>query len=374
VDSQSLFFAAGGHIMRLFTIGPVEMFDEIKDVRKRGDAVPYFRTPEFSDMMLETDRLLRKFAKTGDSSRTIYLTASGTAAMEAAVLNCFTREDRLLVIDGGTFGHRFVKICKIHKIPHDVITLDFGETLAKKHFEAASHKAYTALLVNVDETSTGQLYDMALISDFCKDKGMYLVADAISSFLCDEFDMDGYGVDVMIASSQKGPCVSPGMSVALLSERILKERVMKSAFSSLYFDFKSYLENFKRGQTPFTPAVGICVELNVALRMIDRIGLEQHLSNIETIAKDFRSKLLDLPVSIPSYPLSNAVTPVIFDEPIAYRVFEYMKDRYGIYVNPTGGKLGETTFRVAHIGKITTEDNSLLISRINEGIEAVKSK
>ena len=197
------------------------------------------------------------------------------------------------------------------------------------------------------------------------------MVDAISSFLCDPFDMDAYGVDAMIASSQKGPCVSPGMSMILLNERILKERVMKSDFRSLYFDFEPYLENFKRGQTPFTPAVGVCVELHAALCMIDRIGLEKHLSNIEAVAKDFRSKLEGLPVSIPSYPLSNAITPVFFDEPIAYRVFEYMKERHGIYVNPTGGKLGETTFRVAHIGKTTVEDNSLLISRIKEAIEAV---
>ena len=357
--------------MRLFTVGPVEMFDEVKAVRGRGDSVPYFRTREFSDMMLETDRLLRKFAKTKESSRTIYLTASGTAAMEAAVLNCFTQEDRLLVVDGGTFGHRFAEICEIHGIPHDVITLEFGEILEQKHFDAVSEQRYTALLVNVDETSTGQLYNMDLISHFCKEKGMYLVVDAISSFLCDPFDMDSYGVDVMIASSQKGPCVSPGMSMILLSERILEERVMKSTFRSLYFDFKSYLENFKRGQTPFTPAVGVCVELHTALCMIDRIGLEEHISRVAGIANDFRDRLVDLPVSIPDFPLSNAITPVIFDKPVAYTVFEFLKDRYAIYVNPTGGPLHDITFRVAHIGQTTVEDNRMLVSRIREAIDVI---
>ena len=358
--------------MRLFTIGPVEMFDEVKAVRGNGESVPYFRTQEFSDMMLDIDLLLRKFAGTGESSRTVYLTASGTGAMEAAVLNCFTPKDRMLIIDGGTFGHRFVKICDMHNIPNDVISLEFGEVLEERHFREVYDREYTALLVNMDETSTGQLYDMELISNYCKEKGMFLIVDAISSFLCDSFDMDSWGVDVMIASSQKGPCVSPGLSMVLLSERILRERVMTSDYRSMYFGFKSYLENFKRGQTPFTPAVGVCVELHEALQRIERIGLSEHLAQIAEVAKDFRNCLKDLPVCIPSYPLSNAITPVIFEEPIAYRVFELLKNRYGIYVNPTGGAFHDILFRVAHIGQTTVEDNRILISRMREAMNAIR--
>lgn len=358
--------------MRLFTIGPAEMFDEVKALRGNGESVPYFRTREFSDMMLETDRLLHKFAKAGESSRAVYLTASGTAAMEAAVLNCFTREDRLLVVDGGTFGHRFAEICEIHEIPHDVISLEFGEVLEQKHFDAAADQKHTALLVNADETSTGQLYDMDLISRFCQEKGMYLVVDAISSFLCDPFDMEAHGVDVMIASSQKGPCVSPGMAMILLSERILEERVRTSGFRSMYFDFKPYLENFRRGQTPFTPAVGVCTELHAALRVIDRVGLEQHLAGIAKVARDFRDRMRGLPVELPSYPLSSAVTPVVFDEPIAYRVFEYLKDHEDIFVNPTGGLMHDRMLRVAHIGRTTADDNRMLVEKIMDAITAVR--
>ena len=97
--------------------------------------------------------------------------------------------------------------------------------------------------------------------------------------------------------------------------------------------------------------MGVCVELHAALTMIDKIGLEEHLSKISRVAKDFRKRIKELPVNVPTYPLSNAVTPVIFDEPIAYRIFEYLKDNYGIYVNPTGGELHDISFRVAHIGQ-----------------------
>ena len=128
------------------------------------------------------------------------------------------------------------------------------------------------------------------------------------------------------------------------------------------------MENFKRGQTPFTPAVGVCVELHTALQRIERVGLSKHLAQIAEVARDFRERLQGLPVRIPAYPLSNAITPVIFEEPIAYRVFELLKDRYGIYVNPTGGALHDTLFRVAHIGQTTVEDNRMLVARIREAM------
>ena len=301
----------------------------------------------------------------------MYLTASGTAAMEAAVMNCFSEQDRLLVIAGGSFGQRFVDICEIHKIPHDVVKVEYGETLTGVMLSQYEDTTYTGLLVNIDETSTGQLYDIKLLSDFCKRKGMYLVVDAISSFLCDEFDMAGHCVDVMIASSQKGACISPGLSMVVLSKRIIEERVMKSDIRSLYFDFKDYFKNFERGQTPYTPAVGICIELSASLKMIERVGLANHLKHIADVATDFREKIKALPVSLPNFPLSNAITPIIFKEPIAYKVFEILKDKYGIFVNPTGGMMADYSLRIAHIGQTSKDDNTMLVGKIKTAISEI---
>lgn len=358
--------------MRLFTVGPVEMFDAVKAVRADKDSVPYFRTKEFSELMLETDELLRKFAKAGAGTKTVYLTASGTAAMEATVMNCFTEKDRLLVINGGSFGQRFVDICEIHKIPHDVVKVEYGETLTGVMLSQYEDTTYTGLLVNIDETSTGQLYDIKLLSDFCKRKGMYLIVDAISSFLCDEFDMAGNGVDAMIASSQKGACISPGLSMVVLSRRIIEERVANNNIKSLYFNFNDYFKNFERGQTPYTPAVGICIELSASLKMIERVGLANHLKHIADVATDFREKIKALPVSLPNFPLSNAITPIIFKAPIAYKVFEILKDKYGIFVNPTGGMMADYSLRIAHIGQTSVEDNDMLIEKIKTAIKEIE--
>lgn len=353
--------------MKLFTVGPTQMRKEIMEVG--GELVPYFRTKEFSDVMLDSDRLLQKFMHAPEGARSIYLTASGTAAMEAVVMNCFTPHDKVLVIDGGTFGHRFAQICDIYEVPYERVTLDADEQLTEEHLKPFDHIGITALMVNIDETSTGQLYDVQLLSDFCRKNSAYFVVDAISSYLIDPYDMGKYGIDATIISSQKGLCIAPGLSVVVLSRKLLEDRVENNQICSLYFDFKDYLRNFKRGQTPFTPCVGICMEMNKALHLIDEQGEKNFLGHIDAVAKDFRNKVKELPISIPDFPLSNAVTPIIFKKPIAKKVFEILKNEYDIYVNPTGGAREQYVLRVAHIGDTSIKDNSMLVDYMKKAIK-----
>lgn len=350
--------------MKLFTIGPVEMYPRTLEVRSKQ--IPYFRTDSFSKLNLETDEMLKNLMGTSQSSEVIYLTASGTGAMEATVINCLTEEDNVLVIEGGSFGKRFSQICEIHNIPYVPLKLEFGEELTSEQLVQYDNQKFTAMLVNLDETSTGQLYNIRLLSDFCKRHDMILIVDAISTFLCDEYKMDEYGVDVTIISSQKGLCIAPGMSMVVMNEKIVGSRIKEGKSKSLYFDFSDYIVNMKRGQTPFTPAVGIMYELNDMLKHICEIGIDVFLSHIDDMAKDFRHRIEDLPVSIPKYTLSNAITPVIFDKPIALEVFEKLRDNDKIFVNPSGGELGKKMFRVAHVGSNTIDDNRKLVELIEK--------
>ena len=357
--------------MKLFTVGPTQMRKEIMEVG--GQLVPYFRTPEFSEIMLDSDRLLKKFMNAGRDAQSIYLTCSGTGAMEATIMNCFTKNDKVLIVDGGTFGHRFVDLCKVHGIPHDSICIRFDEILTEKHFKKFDIFGYRVVFVNIEGTATGQLYDIKIISDYCKRNDTYLVVDAISSFLIDHYDMDTYDVDATIISSQKGMCIAPGLSVVVLSDRIVRERVKKIDIKNLYFNFNEYMKDFERGQTPFTPCVGICMEMNRALNLIEEMGLENLLMSIDKVAKDFRKRVKELPVTIPAFPLSSAITPIIFKDKIAKKVFNILKDKYDVYVNPTGGDREEYVLRVAHIGDTTIEDNKMLIDLLRKAIKEAKS-
>ena len=117
-----------------FAVGPVMMDEEIRSLG--AQEIPYFRTPEFSALMKENETLMKRFVRAGDGARALFLTGSGTAAMEAAVLNLFTEKDRVLVVNGGSFGARFEKLCQVLQIPHETIYLESGKALKKEHLDA----------------------------------------------------------------------------------------------------------------------------------------------------------------------------------------------------------------------------------------------
>ena len=368
-----------------FTVGPVQSCEVVHEIGAQD--VPYFRTAEFSEVMLENERLMLKFAGAPTGSRAVFITGSGTASMEAVVMNLLTPEDRALVVNGGSFGARFCKICELHGVPHDEIRLEAGCKLRAKdlscgegNFNAEAQRrrvaegmechgtgGYTAFLVNKHETSTGVHYDMELISRYCKEHGLLLIVDNISSFLCDVFNMAELGADVMITGSQKALACPPGVSIIILSPRAL-ERVAVNDPKCMYFDLKDALANQARGQTPFTPAVGTLLQINARLKEIDAAGgVAVEVKRAKELAEYFRERIKDLPLEIVSESLSNAVTPLHPTNGMsAYDIFLKLKDEHGIWVCPNGGELKDKIFRVGHMGYLTTADYDKLVSALKE--------
>ena len=347
-----------------FAIGPVQSDDEVRAIG--AEQVPYFRTPEFSMVMLENERMMKELAGAGDSARVVFLTGSGTAAMEAAVMNTFGEKDKLLVVNGGSFGKRFVELCQIHNIPFTEINLAFGELLTSERLETYNGDNYTGFLVNLHETSTGVYYDLSLISEFCKRNGLFLMIDAISTFLADPFNMQECGADVVIVSSQKVLACPPGISMLVLSQKAV-ERVEQNHVASMYFDLKSALKNGERGQTPFTPAVSILLQINARLHQIIKAGgASNEIERIRLLAQDFRERIKMLPVEIASASMSNAMTPLHPLNVSAYQVFQILKDEYEIWVCPNGGELCDRIFRVGHLGALTLEDNTRILEALSD--------
>lgn len=347
-----------------FTVGPVQSSEAVRAIG--AEQVPYFRTSEFSEIMFENERLVKKFANAGENARVVFITGSGTASMEASVMNVFTPEDKVLVVNGGSFGQRFAQVCEIHGIPHTQIRLETGKTLTKQILEQYSGQGYTGFLVNIHETSTGVHYDPEMIADFCRENGIFLVVDAISSFLADEFDMQKLGAGVMITGSQKALACPPGISVIVLSPEAV-ERVNSAKVDSLYFNLKAALKDMERGQTPFTPAVGTLLQINARLKEIDTIGgAEEEKRKIAALAQHFRNGIKDLPLDICSESMSNAVTPLATRNCSANDIFLVLKDEYGIWVCPNGGELKDKVFRVGHIGCLTEDDNNKLIAALHD--------
>ena len=187
---------------------------------------------------------------------------------------------------------------------------------------------------------------------------------AISAFLADEINMDKYGIDAVILSSQKALSLAPGLSVVALSEKILK-RVEVIDSKSIYFDFKDHLKNAERGQTPFTPAVRIIIELDDMVKRLEEKGIENIIKETNEIAVYFRKRIKEIGLDYPKYPLSNAVTPVLFPDENADVIYRELIDKYGFTVNPSGGDLAKKMFRVSHVGKHSIDDVEELVVAID---------
>ena len=345
-----------------FTVGPVM---SNATVRKIGaEQVPYFRTSEFSELMLENECLVKKFAHAPENSRVTFMTCSGSGGMEAAIMNTLTKEDKALVVNGGSFGERFVELLTLHGIPFTEIKLEKGKALKQEQLIPYEGQGVTAFLLQKHETSTGVQYDLDLVSDFCKRNGCFLIVDNISSFLSDTFDMEALGVGVMITGSQKALACPPGIAIMVLAPSALK-RIENTKCCCQYLDLKLALKNQERGQTPWTPAVGVLRQIHARLKELDAEGgAETEIARTAKLSQYFRNKLKEnnLPFEIVSESLSNAVTPLHPTTQSAFQIFLKLKDEYGIWICPNGGEMKDTVFRVGHIGYLTESDYDTLIN------------
>lgn len=349
-----------------FTVGPVQSSEAVRAIG--AEQVPYFRTTEFSELMLENERLIKKFAHTTEDSKVVFMTCSGSGGMETAIMNTLTPCDKALVINGGSFGERFVELLTLHEIPFTEIKIEHGKALKPEHLAPYEGKGYTAFLLQKHETSTGVHYDIDLVSEFCKRNNCFLIVDTISTFLCDPFDMAALDAGIMITGSQKALACPPGIAVMALAPSAL-ERIEKTKCCCQYLDLILALKNQERGQTPWTPAVGVLRQINVRLREIDAAGGDKaEIERTAHLANYFRSKLKEnnLPFEIISESLSNAVTPLHPTTASAYDIFLKIKDEYGMWICPNGGSMKDTVFRVGHIGALTTADYDKLIAAFKD--------
>jgi aspartate aminotransferase-like enzyme len=343
----------------IFTPGPVKMSDEILEVGAKQ--TPYFRNCEFSDVTYACEKGLIEMVNAPEGSKVIFLTASGTAGMESVVMNLLTNEDNALVVHGGGFGGRFVDICKVHEIPHH----DFKVSNTNLHdIETLAPKEnFTSLIVNAHETSVGHLYDLAAMGAYAKKNNQFFIVDAISMLVTDPIDMTAQNIDVVIASSQKGLALPPGLTMVILTPKAL-EKVQD--VQSLYFNFKDYLSNGERGQTPYTPAVTIMLQLEARLAQINRRGgVQQSIKRAQDIAAYFREEIKALPLKAYTPYMPNAMTTLSpTDGKSAMDIVNGLEDGYKVMVCPNGGAERETIFRVSHMGDMTRAYTDVLINAL----------
>lgn len=347
-----------------FTVGPVMSCDEVLEVASHS--APYFRTSEFSEVMLQNEKLMLKFLKAPKNSRCVFLTTSGTGAMESCVMNILNSRDKVIVINGGSFGYRFVELCKLHGYEMNEVRCEFGHQIKKEQLEGFSDKGYTALLINMDETSSGVLYDIPMVSQFCRENDILLIIDAISAFITDEIDMEKFNAAAIITGSQKALACQPGIAAIALAPDAL-ERIENNKEKCMYLSLKDALKNMERGQTPFTPAVTTLLQINKRLTTIEENdGIEDERARIMELTDYFRNKISDYPFELIAEDKSNAVTALHPTTCGAKEIVRVLKDEYGIWVCPNGGDLANEVFRIGHIGYITKSNYDVLFAAFDD--------
>ena len=345
----------------IFTPGPVKMSEDILEIGAKQ--TPYFRNSEFSDVTFACEKNLLEMVNAPEGSKVIFLTASGTAGMESAVMNLLNKDDNALVVNGGGFGARFVDICATHAVPHT--NFKVKNTNLSDIENLAPDEPYTALVVNAHETSVGHLYNLDAMGEYSTNNDMLYIVDAISMLVTDPLDMQRSNIDVVIASSQKGLALPPGLTMVILAPKALKK---VQDINSLYFNFKDYLTNGERGQTPYTPAVTIMLQLEARLNQIKkRGGVEQSIASAKEIANYFRGSIKALPLKEYTPYMPNAMTALTpTDGKSAMDIVNDLEENYKVMVCPNGGPERDLVFRVSHMGEMTKEYTDILINALHD--------
>jgi len=347
----------------LFTPGPVMMDPEI--IKTAAVQIPYSRTADFSKLVLRAEEAMISLLNAPKGSRVVFITGSGTAAMEAAVLNFIHPGQSVAAVDGGTFGHRFVEICERHQVPVQRVQVD-RDPLTDGKALGQVRGPVGALLINGHETSIGHLYDLAATAEFTQSHDALHIVDAIGMFCTDKIDMTESNIDVLIVSSNKGLALAPGMSILVMSPRALSRLVETPRTYSL--DVRATLTDGLRGQTPFTPAIGVFLQLDARLSKLSRPALAAACEHAGQMAAYFRKNIDGLPLRLYSQHLPNALTPleVSGGAMTARGIVDRLDREYGLLVGPNGGALADKVFRVSHMGNLKISDLDMLLSALKK--------
>lgn len=332
----------------------------------------YHRSPAYEALFTQVREGLKYLFRT--ELEILMFTASGTGAMEAAVVNTLSPGDRALVIIGGKFGERWAELCKAFGVEVIPVEVEWGKAVHPEQVAKAldNNPSIKAVFVTHSETSTGVLHDVRAIAEIVKDKEALLIVDAITSLGVTAVETDAWGLDVVVAGSQKALMIPPGLSFSAVSEKAWAA-VERSKLPRFYFDFEKTKQSQAKNQSPFTPAVSLVVALKEALDLIKDEGLEKVIARHERLSRATRAGVQALGLELFAERPSPAVTAVKAPEGIPPgEIVKAMRERYGITIAGGQGKLKDTIFRIAHLGHADESDVILALSALERVLSELK--
>ena len=333
------------------------------------------RSGEFQAIVRRTTEQLKWLHQT--SSDVLVITGSGTAAMEAGIINTLSRGDRVLCGDNGKFGERWVKVARAYGLDVEVIKAEWGQPLDPEAFRAAleadTAKTIKAVILTHSETSTGVINDLESIARHVKAHGTALtLADCVTSLGATNVPMDAWGLDVVASGAQKGYMLPPGLSFVAMSERAWKA-YEQSDLPKFYLDLGPYRKTAAKDSNPFTPAVNLYFGLEAALEMMQNEGLEAIFARHarHRAAAQAGMKAIGLPLFAAEGYGSPAITAVAPEGIDAEQLRKEVKSRFDILLAGGQDHLKGHVFRIGHLGYVCDRDVLTAVSAIEATLQAL---
>ncbi|NIM19046.1 MAG: aminotransferase class V-fold PLP-dependent enzyme [Candidatus Latescibacteria bacterium] len=346
---------------KLFTPGPTAVPRRVQDAM--GQPLIHHRTEEFREILRDVTRNLQHVIRTDNPI--VVFAASGTGAMEAALVNATKPGDKVLVTACGKFSNRWAEIAAAYGLDTIMVDAKWGQPVEPDQVEEAlrKHDGVRAVFTTHTETSTGVLLDAEGIAMIAREYGALIVVDAITSLCAQEVKTDAWGVDVIVGGSQKGFGVPPGLSFLSLSKRAL-EKIHQKGHPCYYFDLTKALKALENWDTAYTPATQLILAMRVALSMIREEGLENVISRHEKNASAVRDAVLALGLELFASRPCNAATAVLPGKGSAGDIIRTMESHYGVKIAGGQAHLSGKIFRLGHLGFYTETDIHTLISAL----------
>src|SRR6202012_1329985 len=252
---------------RLFTPGPTQLLPAAQ--LAMAAATMHHRTAEFRAIYTRVLADLKTFV--GTKNDVVMFTASGTGAMEAAVANLTSPGDKVLVVTAGKFGERWEGLAKAYSCELETVRSPYGETVTLEQIKGKLKPEHKVLFVQATESSTGVRHGVEGIARLLKGTDTLLVVDGITGLGTTHFDVDGWGVDVLIGGSQKAVMIPPGLAYLSVSDRAW-QRMETTRNPRFYFDLRKERKNGAKGESAYTPSTALVAALGSALDYIREQG------------------------------------------------------------------------------------------------------
>ena len=334
--------------------GPTSLPDAVREAGARQ--MVNHRGPEFAVLQNRVIDRLKAFYKTQND--VLIVTAAGTGGLESAIVSFLSPGDKILAVTIGAFGDRFAKIATVYGADVTKLAFEWGKAAdpAKARDALRAGGPWKAVLLTQNETSTAitnPIEELAKIVREVAPEALILV-DAISGLGAVPFETDAWGLDVVVSGSQKAWMVAPGLSFVSVSPRAWKAAAV-ARMPKFYFDLAAHKTSAESGQTPWTPAVAVMFQLDVALEMMEQEGLEEIWKRHAAVGAAVRAGLTALGFKLlaDSAFASDTVTGAWIPEDLDWKAFNGKLRKLGLIVAGGQGNLKVKIFRIGHLGHVT---------------------